>query len=166
MNTRVAAGLYVGLWAAASAAVIYVVTGAGISLWLAAVLAYLLFLFVNGSLAYVFRVRQLRREGKPPPSYLSYLFFPKGLRETLSVRNTVSVPRPIRVLLGLVISLGGAVLVVGGGFILNDPDFSRMPHPFVAIFMLVAMGVAFAYVGLRLIIVKNDEPLLRHRNDT
>jgi hypothetical protein len=159
MKTRVAM-LFYFVWAALAAGIIYLVTDAGHSFWLAATLAYVLFIFVNGSLAYVFRARQLRREGKQPPSYLMYLFFPKG------VRHNVAVPRPLRVLLGILISLGGALFVIVGGLMLTAMDFWRMPHSIGAVAMLLVLlvlGAAFAYVGFRLIIVKKDEPLLRRR---
>src|SRR5258706_10748984 len=119
---KLVVALYFAAWAAIAAGLIYLVTHAGHPFWIAATLAYLLFWVVNGSLVYVFRARQLRREGKQPPSYLMYLFFPKG------VRQTVTVLRPLRVLLGILISLGGALFVIVG-LMLAGSEFSSMPHP-------------------------------------
>jgi hypothetical protein len=159
MKTRVLVALYLVLWATIAAGVIYVAMRAGHSVWVAAPLAYLLFILVNGSLAYFFRARQLRREGKQLPSFLMYVFFPKG------VRYTVSVPRPIRVVLGSIIFLGGLFLMLGG-LMLASLDFLRAPYPFGAAAMLlvfVAMGAAFTYIGFRVIIVKDDQPLFKRR---
>ena len=155
MHTLITA-LYFAVWAAVAAGLIYLVTDAGHPFWIAATLAYLLFWIGNGSLIYVFRARQLRREGKQPPSYLMYLFFPKG------VRRTVTVPGPLRVLLGILISLGGALFVVVG-LILAGSEFSSMPHPIGAgamVLVLLVLGAAFVYVGSRLI---NNESLLGRR---
>jgi hypothetical protein len=160
MNARVSLALYFVVWVGIAAAVIYLATALGYSLWLAAALAYLLFILVNGSLAYVFRARQLKREGKQPPSYLLYLFFPRG------IRHTVEVPRPLRLCLGVIVSVGGGVFVAGSALALTDANFSRMPHPLAAVAMLLVLGIAFAYVGVRLIIVENDEPLFRRRQTT
>src|SRR2546423_10796630 len=52
MKTRVLVALYFVLWATIAAGVIYVAMRAGHSVWVAGPLAYLLFIFVNGSLAY------------------------------------------------------------------------------------------------------------------
>jgi hypothetical protein len=122
--------------------------------------AYLLFIFVNGSLAYRFRAQQLRREGKQPPSYLWYLFFPKGLR------HTVVVPRLLRVLLGIVISVGGVLFVIGGTLMLKELEFSFILHSIralAAVGVFFVLGLAFAFVGFRLMIVENDEPLFGRR---
>jgi hypothetical protein len=81
MNTRFrfAIAAYLALWAAIAGGFIYGVVQAGISVWVAVGSAFLLFVLVNGSLAYGARVRQLRLEGKEPPRYLQYLFLPQGL---------------------------------------------------------------------------------------
>src|SRR5436853_236903 len=81
MNKRLGLALaaYLALWAAVAGGIIYGIVRAGYSTWIAVAGAFLLFVFVNGSLAYRARVRQLRIEGKEVPRYLQYLFFPQGL---------------------------------------------------------------------------------------
>ena len=160
MNVRALTAIYVVFWAAVAGLVVIFMTRAGYSLWFAAVVAYLLFIFLNGSLAYRFRARQLRREGKQPPSYLAYLFFPKGLR------HTVAVPRLVRILLGVIIAVGGVLFVIGAALMLKELEFSSMLHPIrtiAAVGVLIVLGSVFAIVGFRLIIVENDEPLFGRR---
>jgi len=157
---RIAAGLYLAAWTAIATAVIYVLVRAGQPLWLALALASLLFIFVNGSLAYGVRARQLRREGKQPPRYLVYLFFPRG------VQSEVALPRPIRIILGIPIALGGALLLVFSCLMPLSTKLSQVPHPLGAVvlpLLLASLGAAFMYVGYRLLVMQNDEPLLRPR---
>jgi hypothetical protein len=158
MTPTVIKGAYLALWVALAAGVMYAVMAAGYSFWLAAGLAYVLFFLVNGSLAYRYRARQLKQQGVRPPPFLKYLFFP----QPVSFTSPVAVPRPVRVLLGAVILVGGALFVAAGGLILAKLDFSSLAHPVGAVFMLLALavlGLAIGYVGLRLIVVQNDEPL-------
>ena len=116
-------------------------------------------LFVlNAVFAYRYRSRQLRSQGQEPPPFLKYLFFPRPLADR------VPMPKPVRVILGVVIFVGGALFLATGGFILVQLDFSKLSHPVGAVFMLLllsALGLVIAYVGVRLVVMKNDEPLLR-----
>jgi uncharacterized membrane protein len=150
----VVTGIYFAIWAAVLTGVVYAVTNAGYSIWLGVALAYLLFLFLNGSLAYAFLVKKLRQEGKQPPSYVMYVIFPKGYP------GHVAVARPIRVILGVVIMLGGTLMVFAGVTI-PISDFKRMPHPVEATLMLVGLGAAFIYTGYRLTVMSDNDSLFR-----
>jgi hypothetical protein len=100
----------------------------------------------------------MRSEGKEPPPFLVYLFFPKGM----SAR--VPFPRPLRVIVGFVISLGGAALLVLGATIFAAVEFAKLSHPIAAAVVLVlfaALGVPILYVGFRLMVAKDDEPLMK-----
>ena len=158
MSATVIKIVYLGLLVAIVATVMYIATAVGLSLWLAAVLAFAIFFFVNGSLAYVSRARQLRGQGEQPPRFLVYLFYPRPFS------SAVAMPRALRVLLGVVILAGGGLFVITGGLILTNLDFSRIPRPIGAVAMLLVLailGLAFAYVGYRLIIIKNEDSLFK-----
>jgi len=134
--------------------------------WLT-VIAIVMVLFVgNAALAYRYRSRKLRSEGNEPPSFLVYLFFPKAS----SFKEPVPFPRPLRALVGAVVFIGGAFFVLTGGLILFNLDFSKITHPAGAVIGLLALalvGVGIAYVGIRLIVMKNDEPMFgRKRGET
>lgn len=159
MKARLFLVAYVGVWVAIAAAAIYLAVDHGFSWWHAAVPVYLLFVFVNGSLAYPFAKRRLESEGKQAPPYLSYLFFPKGRPQPISV------PRPIRALFGIAIFLGGLLFVAFGVSRASGPNLSSVPHPIraaVLLLVLVAMGLLFIYVGGRLVVMRSDEPLFKN----
>jgi hypothetical protein len=158
----IAVTIYIGVWGAIAAAVIYLASETGHSLWVGAGVACVLFFLVNGSVAYRFRARQLRQQGKEPPSYLVYLFYPKPI----NFREPIALPRAFRVLLGIVILIGGAFLVLAGTVLLFTLDLSKVPHPVGAVIGLVVLasvGVGSLYVGVRLMVMKNDEPMLKGR---
>ena len=118
--------------------------------------AYFLFMVVNGSMAYVFLKRGLEAEGRRPPPYLVYLFVPKGIQQS------VAVPRVLRILIGLVIFLGGAGFAAFA--IILGLDSTARAHPAgSAVILLVAgaMGAAFMYVGFRLVVMRADESLFK-----
>jgi len=94
MNKRLATVIYLSLWLAVLAGVVFTATQVGLSPYVAIVIAWLLFFLVNGTIAYIGRSRQLRQEAKQPPNYLLYLVCPRPLS------TTVSVSRPMRILLG------------------------------------------------------------------
>ncbi|HWI83652.1 hypothetical protein [Ramlibacter sp.] len=159
MKARLFLVAYVGVWVVIAAAAIYFAVSHGFSWWHAAVPSYLLFLFLNGSLAYVFTKRRLESEGRQAPPYLSYLFLPKGKPQRISV------PRPIRALFGIVIFLGGLLFVAFGALLVSGPNLSSAPHPIEAaalLLLLVAMGVLFMYVGGRLVVMRADEALFQN----
>jgi hypothetical protein len=158
MSKTIIAGAYLALWVAMAAGVIYAVSAAGHSFWLGAVLAFVLFFVVNGFLAYRLKSRQLRLQGEQPPPFLTYLFFPKPF----SFSEKLKLPRPFRAILGLVVLVGGTLLALTGGLLLANLDFSKAAHPLGAVFgllLLLALGLAIGYVGFRVIVVKNDDPL-------
>jgi hypothetical protein len=66
--------------------------------------------------------------------------------------------------LGAVLLIGGSFFVLTGGVILANLDLSKVPHPVGAVVMLLllsVLGLAIAYVGVRLIVVKKDDLLLK-----
>jgi hypothetical protein len=140
---------YLALWAAVAAGIIYWVVGIGYSVWAAIASAFLLFIFVNGSLAYRSRARQLRLEGKEPPPYLQYLLFPKGppkfKKEALQSTH---------ILLGVVATaVSGGLLVLCGVGLAFDAKWSRISQPLLAAaicIFLVGIGALFLYLSWRL----------------
>jgi hypothetical protein len=158
----IAVTIFIGVWGAVAAAVIYLASATGYSFWVGAAVVGALFFLVNGSVAYRFRARQLRQQGKEPPSLLVYLFYPKPI----NLRERVAVPRPFRVLLGIVILIGGAFLVLTGTVILFMLDLTKVPHPvgaLIALVVLASAGVGSLYVAVRLMVMKDDEPMLKRR---
>jgi hypothetical protein len=140
------------------AGVVYALVAAGQPFWLAATLAFLLFFFTNGLLAYWGRARLAKQRGEAPPP-LKFMFFPKPV----SVRDKVAMPRPLRVALGMVLLAGGALFAIAGIGILIGFNPSSFGHPTGALFallVLAALGVAIGYVGIRLMVVKDDDRLL------
>jgi len=151
MNRRlgVAAAAYFGLWIAIVGCVIYGIVQAGYSAPLAVAIAFLLFVCVNGSLAYRAHVRQLRSEGKQPPPYLQYLFFPRGLPKPKE-----AAPKSTHLLVGIAAALTGVFFVFCGAALAFDAEWSRLSQPFLAAalcIVLASMGVAFLWLAWRLI---------------
>jgi len=141
---------YLALWAAVAGGIIYAIVLAGYSAWLAVAFAFLLFVFVNGSLAYTARVRQFRLEGKEPPPYFRYLFFPQGFP-----RYKDEAPRLTHFLVGIAAALTGLIFVFFGVALAFDAEWSRISHPIAAAgfcVILAGMGALFLYLGWRLVI--------------
>ncbi len=148
MNKQSALTLYLALWAALSAGVIFGMTQAGYPLWVAAVSAYFLFLFLNNSLAYWIRARQLKREGKEAPAYLRYILLPGGIPKFKE-----EAPRSTHVMVGVAAALIGAFLVFCGTALAFDGEWSRMPHPLMAAticLVVTGIGAALLYLAWRL----------------
>jgi hypothetical protein len=166
MAPKVAALLvgYLALSLAIAAAAIYFAMANGVPFWIAALAAFLLFGWLNGTMAYLGRARQMRERGEVPPPYLVYLLNPTG--KPFSFRDKVAVPRFMRVLLGVVLLLGGVFLAFAGVVILFAVDLSTAPYPNaarVAMAILAAVGLAALYLSWRLVVVKDDEPLFKKR---
>lgn len=156
MKRQPVIAMYFGIWAAVTACVIYFGRVLGVQWWRAFLVAYLLFVFVNGAISYASVKRRLAAEGKRPPSYLMYLFFPRGTHESIAI------PRVIRILVGLVIFSGGLAFVLvamalGLGFIARTQQVPALA-PLLA---LAVLGAAFIYVGFRLVVMRADGSLFR-----
>jgi hypothetical protein len=151
MNKRLSPALaaYLAVWAVVAGGIIYGSAQAGYSAWLGVGAAFLLFVFVNGSLAYRARARQLRLEGKEPPSYFRYLCFPQG-----SPKWKEEAPRFEHLLVGIAAALTGMFFVFCGVALALDADWSRITQPLlvVAVCTVVAsIGIAFLYLAWRLL---------------
>ena len=150
MNRRLGFALaaYLALWAAVAGGIIYGILLAGYSAWVGVASAFVLFLFVNGSLAHRARVRQFRLEGKEPPSYLQVLFpqgFPKFKEEA---------PRFDHFLVGIAAALTGLFFVFLGVGLAFGGDWSRVPQPILlgsVCVILAAIGALFLYFAWRLV---------------
>ena len=114
----------------------------GVPAWATVVAVFVVFFFVNGSLAYVGRTRQLKREGQTPPAYASYLF------QTQKLGQPITIPAPVRVALGLVVVFGAALFVLSGGIFILAAEHSGQV---VGGSLFLTLGGAFAYVGHRVI---------------
>jgi hypothetical protein len=149
MNKRLALASYLALWAAVAGGIIYGMVRAGYSAWVAVASAFLLFVFLNGSLAYRARVRQLRLERKEGPSYLQYLFFPQG-----SPKYKEPAPRSTHLLVGIAAALTGMFFMFCGIALSFDAEWSRIPNPMLAAsicMVLVGLGGLFLYLAWRLV---------------
>jgi hypothetical protein len=149
MIKRLAIASYVAVWIALAGGVIYGVVRSGYSMSIAVASAFILFLLVNGSLAYLARARQLRMEGKEPPRYLSYLFFPHGLRIYKE-----EAPKSTHLLVGIAAALIGAFFVFCGVALAFDAEWSHISQPLVAAaicIVLASIGAVFLYLAWRLL---------------
>jgi hypothetical protein len=151
MSTRLrfALAAYLALWVAIAGGIIYGIVGAGYSAWVAVAFSFLLFVLVNGSLAYRARVRQLEREGKESPRYLQYLSFPQGYPKFKQ-----EAPRSAHLLVGIAAALTGVFFVSCGVALAFDAEWSRISQPLLAAaicIILASFGVAFIYFAWRLL---------------
>ncbi len=150
MSKRSLLTAYLAVWVAVTGGVIYGIVRAGYSAWVAAGSALLFFFFVNASLAYWARVRPLRLEGKDTPSFLQFLFFPRGLP-----KYKEPAPRSTHFLVGIAALLTGGFLTFCGVALAFDAEWSRIEHPILAASIcmaLVCVGVLFLYLAWRLLV--------------
>jgi hypothetical protein len=115
--------------------------GVLLALWLA-----------NAVMAYRYRSRRMLAEGQQPPPFLKYLFFPKPLP------RHVTVPRPLRIAMGVFILLGGLFFLFISFFLMAEHP-SRTFAPYLIRGLVAMFGAAFVYVGIRLMSITSD----RHR---
>jgi len=170
MNIRTIFAFYITLWVAVASGVIYGIvvigTSAGLALrysvGLGWIVVALLFLFVNGSVAYRFRSRLLRLEGKTPPPYLQYIFFRKGFdnfKKELSPKNLKNeAPRSLQIIVGILTAITGMFFVGCGVALALDAEYSHIQHPIQAIlsFMPIAsIGCALLYLAWKMMARRN-----------
>jgi hypothetical protein len=158
MNKRLSVALaaYLALWAAIAGGIIYGIVRVGYPEWLAVVCAFLLFAFVNGSLAYGARVRQLRLEGKEPPPYLRSLFFPQGFP-----KFTEQAPRADHFFVGIAAAVTGLFFVFCGVALAFDAEWSRISQPIMVASIcavLAGLGAGFLYLAWRLFAFSRRPP--------
>jgi len=149
MNKRLAlaTAAYLAFWAAIAGGIIYGVARGGYPSWVGAVCAFVLFAFVNGSLAYRARVRQLTSEGKQAPSYFRYLLFPQG-----SPQFKDAAPRFEHFLVGIASALIGLFLFFCGVALAFDAEWSRISQPVLVASICVSIagiGALFLYLAWR-----------------
>jgi hypothetical protein len=150
-----ASAAYLAVWAAVVGGIVYGTAQAGYSAWLGVGAAFLLFVFVNGSLAYRASARQLRLEGKEPPPYVRYLFFPQG-----SSKWKEEAPRFEHLLVGIAAALTGMFFVFCGVALAFDAAWSRISQPLLVAgvcIVVASIGVAFLYLAWRLLALKTPE---------
>jgi hypothetical protein len=164
MNRHVVIGVYLGFWAAVAAVVVYIALVIGVQWWQAVLFAFCLFFVVNGSMAYLSMKRRLEATGERPPPYLVYLFFPRGSKQLgAQFQKSVAVPRMARVVLGAPIFVGGLIL---SAFVVifSAAGPRAQTLEFVVAFVTVffgVLGLLFLYVGFRLMVMPDDEPLFK-----
>jgi hypothetical protein len=143
---------YFALWAALAAGIIYGIVWAGYAAWIAVASACLLFIILNGSLAYGARVRKLRLEGKEAPSYLQFLLFPQGVSKLKE-----PAPRSTHLLVGVAAALIGMFLILCGIALAFDVEWSRISNPILVAgicVVLVGLGASFLYLAWRLVVFR------------
>jgi len=125
--------------------------------WIVVIAAVVALFLLSGTLSYIFRARQMRSEGKEPPSYLRYMF-------PVSFADRVPMPRSVRWPLGVVVLLGGTLFVLLGVALMLLVDLSSLAHPSLIVVPLLVfgpLGAGIGYVGWRMLRMKSeDEPLL------
>ena len=147
MNKRLALAIYLALWGALAAGIVYGTVLAGYPAWIAVGFAFLFFLFANGSVAYRARSRQLRAEGKEPPPYLKYIFFPSGFPKLKGEE-----PRSTHVVVGIAAALMGLFLMFCGLGLAFAAQWSRIDSPVLAAslcLILIGVGALFLYFAWR-----------------
>ena len=149
MNKRLAFALaaYLAIWASVAAGIVYGIVQAGYPAWVAVVSAFLLFVFVNGSLAYTARARQLRLEGKESPPYFKFLFFPQGFPKFKE-----QAPKFDHVLVGIVATVTGLFFLFCGAGLAFGADWSRISQPMLVAsicLFLAGIGAVFLYLAWR-----------------
>lgn len=146
MRTKLLTILYLGLWLGVGAVVVYGGAAAGASPWLMAALAFVVFFWTNGSLAYFHRSRQLKRQGQQPPSYVQYLFQLDKAGQSYEIGRPVQLPALIRIALGLIVIFGGILFVFGGAVFLRGSI-----REWIVAGFFIPLGAAFIYVGYRVL---------------
>jgi hypothetical protein len=149
MNRRLAFALaaYLAIWTSLAACIVYGTVQAGYPAWVAVVSTFLLFVFVNGSLAYTARARQLRLEGKEPPPYVTFLFFPQGFPKFKE-----QAPKFDHVLVGIAAAVTGLFFLFCGAGLAFGADWPRISQPILLAsicLVLGGIGAVFLYLALR-----------------
>jgi hypothetical protein len=134
--------LYLGLWIYLGIVLVPLGAEVGMPAWVSAITLFATFFFVTGSLAYLLRSVELRRQGKTPPPYLNYLF------HTPNIHEPIPVPALVRLAIGLVVLLGAGLFVFVGGVLVYAVTGTG---PLIAGGILLSLGLVFAYVGYRVI---------------
>jgi len=140
---------YLTLWAIVTIGIVYFAVHAGYP-WVAVICAYLLFVFLNGTLAYKARSHQLKLQGKDPPPYSRYLFVPSGFP-----RFKQEAPRFAHMVVGIAAAITGAFFVFCGVALALDAEWSRILNPIlVAAICLVPTGIGgvLLYLAWRILI--------------
>lgn len=148
MNKPVALTVYLALWAVAVGGIIHWMHGSGYSLLIAVACAYLLFVVVNGSIAYRVHVLRNRSEGKQPQPYLRYLFLPPGITKLKE-----EAPGSAHRLVGVVALVAGVFFVFCAIALAFDAEWSRIPNPALAVALCLipgSIGVTLLYTAWRL----------------
>jgi len=154
MGRRAALTVYLAAWAALLLGVIYWLRKSGVPVWAGIVGAWLLFMLVNGTLAYKARALRLRSEGKQAPSYFRYVFFPTG-----APKFKDEAPTSTHYLVGVIALVAGAFLVFCGVGLAVSAQWSRMPHPIAAMGLCLipsSIGVALLYFAWRCFAVRSS----------
>jgi hypothetical protein len=149
MNKRLGFALaaYLAIWASVAAGLVYAIVHAGYPMWVAVVSAFLLFVFVNGSVAYRARVRQLRLEGKQTPPYVKFLLFPQGFPKFKE-----QAPKFDHFLVGIAATITGLFFLFCGAGLAFSADWSRISQPLLVAsicLVLAGIGTLFLYLAWR-----------------
>lgn len=134
--------LYLGLWIYFGMLLVPLGADVGIPVWVGAIAVYTTFFFVTGSLAYLLRSVEFKRQGQTPPRYLNYLF------RTPSIHEPIPIPALVRFGLGLVVLLGGGLFAFAGGVLMYAV---KGTGALIAGGIVLSLGLVFAYVGYRVI---------------
>jgi hypothetical protein len=162
MSPQVFFPTYLGLWAAIAAIAVYFGRAIGVQWWQALVATFLLFFVVNGTMAYRSMKRRLEAEGRQPPPYLTYLFFPRGRQRTSPFQQSIAVPRILLVVVGVPIFLAGVILgVFAVSYGLTGVQAQSLGFVMAMAAIWGTLGVLFVYVGFRLMVVRPNESLFK-----
>jgi hypothetical protein len=138
---------YFAIWASVVAGIVYGIVQLGYPAWGAVISAFLLFVFVNGSLAYRARARQLRLEGKEPPPYLKFLFFPQGFPKFKEKATKFD-----HFVVGIAATITSLFFFFCGAGLALGADWSRVSQPMLVAsicLVLAGIGALFLYLAWR-----------------
>jgi hypothetical protein len=117
-----------------------------------------LFILIHGFFTHRSFSRDMRSRGETPPTFLAFFLAPFK-------RHSVSMPRPIRLVLGVAFIFGAIGLGFLAGSVVFKAATTGVRYPLIAsgvvlVVVLIALGIAF--VGVRLIQMKRiTDSLLR-----
>jgi hypothetical protein len=158
MKARILVSLYFLLWIGIAVVAFHYAKQLEFSSLSAVIFAFLLFSFGNSSIVYFFCNHRLKQEGKPSVGYIKSVFLPKKTHET------VAIPRPIKIILGAIVFLGGAGFLGVVFLVTRDVYYTSSVDLFVKLLFLltlIVVGATFSYIGYRLLVIKDDERIFR-----
>jgi hypothetical protein len=145
MSRILIATIYFFFWICLAAALAMIGSSHGYSPWLMVGIAFLVFFFVNGSIAHYALSRRLIRENRQPPSYFEFLFQTDSFG-IAALNKPIRAPSLVRILLGIVTVLVAILYIAGGSTMIF---FHERPVEMYVGSFLLPLGIFSLYLGSR-----------------